>query len=74
MQRLSAIIAVTPKGRIINLVDFAWHIQVSFDLFIYFKTEELVYSGLCTMHLGHNSIFTSSRIKIHIPTYLHSFL
>jgi hypothetical protein len=29
-----------------------------------FKTEELVHSGLCAMHLGHNSIFPSAKIKI----------
>jgi hypothetical protein len=36
--------------------------QPCFLFYFYFKTEELVHSGLCAMHLGHNSIFPSARI------------
>jgi hypothetical protein len=32
-------------------------------------TEELVHSGLCAMHLGHNSIFPSARIKMLLQKY-----
>jgi len=43
---------------------FAWHVWVNFGFYFNFKTEELVHSGLCVMHLEHNSIFSSARIKI----------
>jgi hypothetical protein len=43
---------------------FTWHVRVSLGFYFNFKTEDLVHSGLCAMHLGHNSIFPSARIKI----------
>ena len=43
---------------------FVWHVWVSLDSYLNFKTEALVHSGLCAMHLGHTSIFPSSSIKI----------
>ena len=57
------------SSRIIDELDvvghcFAWHVQVDLDFYFYFKTEELVHSGQCAMHMGHNSIFPSARIKI----------
>jgi hypothetical protein len=43
---------------------FAWHVRVSFNFNFNFETEELVHSGLCVMHLGHNRIFPADRIRI----------
>jgi hypothetical protein len=44
---------------------FAWHVQVNLGFYFNFKIEEFVHSGLYALwHLGHNSIFTFSRIKI----------
>jgi hypothetical protein len=43
---------------------FAWHVRVSFGFYFNFETEELVQSGLCVMHLGHNRIFPADRIRI----------
>jgi len=31
---------------------FAWHVRVGLGFYFNFKTEKLVHSGLCAMHLG----------------------